>query len=264
MLRAKLPAATKHNELNLAANFECAKIRAILLDIEGTTTPVDFVFQTLFPYAKEHAEGFLREHADDPAVKLIVEELRGEHAKAAATCPAFPKWKDAEATACAAAFVRWLIEQDSKITPLKTLQGKIWEEGYRRGELKGEIYEDVAPAFGRWREQGRRLAIFSSGSVLAQKLIFGHSTAGDLTKYLEAYFDTAAGPKRDAQSYKSIAKALGLAPMEILFISDVAVELDAARAARMLTAHSLRPGIAPQEREVHPAVRSFSEIFPEG
>jgi enolase-phosphatase E1 len=243
--------------------LESSAIRAFLLDIEGTTTPIDFVFKTLFPFAAEHVEEFLREHSSDPEIKTLVAELRSTWSGAASS--GAPVWMESTPEAkiaSAAAYVRWLIARDSKITPLKTLQGKIWEQGFRSGTLKGEVYPDVAPAFARWREQGRRIAIFSSGSVLAQKLLFAHSAAGDLSSHIEAYFDTTAGPKREAESYKKIVAALQLRTEQVLFISDVPAELDAARAAHLHTALSLRSGNLPPELSSRPVIQTFDEVLP--
>lgn len=240
-----------------------ADIRALLLDIEGTTTPIDFVFKTLFPFASARAEGFLRRRSNDAEIKQLIAELRSTWSGAASS--GAPVWIEStpdEKLSSAAAYIQWLIARDSKITPLKTLQGKIWEEGFRSGELKGEVYPDVAPAFNRWREQGRRIAIFSSGSVLAQKLLFANSTAGDLSPLLEAYFDTTTGPKREPSSYQRIATALGVPAERLLFISDVEAELDAAHAAHLQTAHSLRPGITPLTKPSHPTIHTFDELFP--
>lgn len=240
------------------------EIRCLLLDIEGTTTPIDFVFKTLFPFASAHVETFLRSHSASFEVQEIIAELRSTWSGAASS--GAPVWVEStadEKLSSAAAYIRWLISRDSKITPLKTLQGKIWEEGFRNGELKGEIYSDVAPALVRWRAQNKAMAIFSSGSVLAQKLLFAHSTAGDLSEFLSTYFDTTTGPKREPSSYQKIAAALQLSPPQILFISDVPAELDAARAVHLHTAHSLRPGIAAQSNPSHSVVRTFDEVFPE-
>jgi enolase-phosphatase E1 len=137
-------------------------------------------------------------------------------------------------------YLEFLIEVDRKSTPLKSLQGKIWQMGYETGELKGEVYPDVLPAFERWKSDGKTIAIFSSGSILAQKLIFGYSTAGNLNPYISAYFDTTTGPKREAVSYRKIAEALGFSPVEILFVSDIVEELDAAREAGMMTVLLIR------------------------
>ncbi len=240
-----------------------ADIRALLLDIEGTTTPIDFVLKTLFPFASVRAEGFLRRRSNDAEIKQLIAELRSTWSGAASSgAPVWIEGTPDEKLSSAAAYVRWLIARDSKITPLKALQGKIWEEGFRSGELKGDVYPDVVPAFNRWREQGRHIAIFSSGSVLAQRLLFSHSTAGDLSCFLEAYFDTSTGPKREPSSYQGIASALGINAQQLLFISDVEAELDAAHTAHLHTAHSLRPGIAPPSKPFHPAIRTFDELFP--
>ena len=247
----------------LVEAFDSARIRAILLDVEGTTTPIDFVFKTLFPFASAYAEDFLRRNVRDPEVAEIIEQLlQTRRAETADQAPGCADTTSEERLSLAARYVRSLIESDSKITPLKTLQGKIWKEGFERGELKGEVYADVRPAFARWSEQGRRTAIFSSGSVLAQKLLFSHSTAGDLSPFLSAYFDTTSGPKREAEAYQKIAASIGLQAPAILFVSDVAEELDAASSTGMKTAHSLRPGISPLKDGRHRAVRTFNEIFP--
>jgi enolase-phosphatase E1 len=243
-----------------------SEIRALLLDIEGTTTPIDFVFKTLFPFAANYVEDFLRQNASDREVKTLLTELRSTWSGAASSgAPVWIESSREEKLASAASYVRWLIARDSKITPLKTLQGKIWEQGFRSGALKGEVYSDVAPAFARWRTQHKRLAIFSSGSILAQKLLFAHSTAGDLSSFIETYFDTNTGPKREPASYRKIAAALQIPPEQVLFVSDVPAELDAALTAGMSTTLSLRPGVptpvpAPAT-PVHPSIVAFDELF---
>jgi enolase-phosphatase E1 len=240
-----------------------SQILALLLDIEGTTTPIDFVFKSLFPYAAANVEQFLGQNHSDPEIKNLIAELRSTWSAAASSgAPVWIESSPEEKRASAASYVRWLIDRDSKITPLKTLQGKIWEQGFRSGALKGEVYPDVAPAFARWRRQGCRIAIFSSGSVLAQKLLFSHSTAGDLSSFIEAFFDTTTGPKREPASYKEIAAALNFPPDQILFVSDIPAELDAARAAHLHTAHSLRPGIPAEPTSAHPSLVSFDQLFP--
>ena len=158
------------------------------------------------------------------------------------------------------AYVHWLMDRDRKSTGLKSLQGKIWEAGYRAGALQGQVFADVPPALARWRDQGREIAIFSSGSVQAQQCLFAHSTAGDLTRFIRGYFDTTTGPKTVAQSYQRIATALERSPSETLFVSDVTPELDAARLAGMHTALCVRspePASAPGP---HPVIRTFDEI----
>ena len=238
-------------------------IRALLLDIEGTTTPIDFVVKTLFPYAAADVEQFLRQNNSDSEIKDLIAELRSTWSGAASSgAPVWIESSPEEKLISAASYVRWLIARDSKITPLKALQGKIWEQGFRSGQLKGEVYPDVAPAFVRWRKQGMRLAIFSSGSVLAQRLLFTHSTAGDLSSYIEAYFDTTAGPKREPASYRKIASALQVPPDQILFVSDVPAELDAAGSGGLLTAFSLRPGISRSPSLSHTAIHNFDEVLP--
>ena len=263
MLRPVLYRAARHDELKLAPPFDSPEIRAILLDIEGTTTPIDFVFKTLFPFASARVEDFLRSHVQDAEIAALLEELRKSHRGDVTNgAPAWAEGTNEERIASASRYVCWLITHDSKAAPLKTLQGKIWEEGFRSGELKGEVYPDVAPAFARWQAQGRRIAIFSSGSVLAQKLLFSNSTAGDLSSFLDGYFDTTAGSKREGESYKRIAGAIGVQPTGILFVSDVGEELDAAQAAGMKTAHSLRSGISALKNLTHREIRSFDEILP--
>jgi enolase-phosphatase E1 len=245
--------------------FDAARTRALLLDVEGTTTPVDFVYGTLFPFAAARVEEFLRRHGEEADCAALIEQLRCQREVDAQRTPGVPPWPRAtaeEGARSAAAYVRWLIARDSKITPLKSLQGKIWEAGYQAGELRGSVFPDVPRAFQRWRKQNRRIAIFSSGSVLAQELLFRHSTAGDLTFYIESYFDTNTGPKRESESYRRIAAQLKLAPDEILFLSDAAAELDAALTAGLQTGLSLRPGIIPPAASPHTAIRSFDEVFP--
>lgn len=247
----------------MSSAIEYSDIRAILLDIEGTTTPIDFVFKKLFPFASERVADFLHGRFHEPEIEELLIQLREScEADAANGAPAWNEAATESKLASAARYVRWLIARDSKIMPLKTLEGKIWEQGFRSGELKGEVYSDVAQAFARWRSQGRRVAIFSSGSVLAQKLLFAHSTSGDLSSFPEARFDTTVGSKREAESYRKISLAIGLQPRQVLFVSDVGEELDAARSAGMKTAHSLRPGISPLSDRRHAEIRSFDEIFP--
>ena len=153
------------------------------------------------------------------------------------------------------------MDRDRKSTGLKSLQGKIWEEGYGSGELKSEVYPDVAPALEYWRGQNVDIAIFSSGSVQAQRALFAHTSAGDLTPFIRAYFDTTTGPKSSSESYAAIATALNRSPSEILFVSDVTAELDAARKAAMQTALCVRtPGILPSTT-AHPAIRTFDQLL---
>ena len=258
----------------MAAPFSPAGIRAILLDIEGTTTPVDFVYGVLFPFARAGVEEFLRRHHENDEVRADLEALRQQRAVEAKQLTDLPPWRDDSGEALvssAAAFCRWLMDHDRKFTALKSLQGKIWEAGYRSGELRGQVYTDVGLAFARWLRQGKEMAIFSSGSALAQKLLFAHSTTGDLTPFLRAYFDTTTGPKQEAESYRRIAAALELPPAAILFLSDAIAELDAARSAGLATALCRRSAHAPAGTTAaavspgvasHPIIHTFDQVFP--
>jgi enolase-phosphatase E1 len=239
-------------------------IRAILLDIEGTTTPIDFVFETLFPYARTRLNQFLMEHGNQANVLEDIEALRDQHASDTAKNLHPPRWMDGSPLlelGSAAAYAVWLIDRDSKCSALKSLQGKIWQEGYRKGELRGEVYPDVPTALVRWRREEKVIAIFSSGSVLAQKLLFSSAAAGDLTKYLHAYFDTTTGAKNAPQSYAQIARTLKVEPAAVLFVSDVEKELEAAKAAGMLTALCVRGKFTGQPAGTHRVIHSFEEIF---
>lgn len=234
----------------------------ILLDIEGTTTPIAFVTETLVPYARRHLHAHLERQAQSPHGVALFEAIRREHAADADAHTAIPQWNETGPGALGSieAYLVWLMERDRKSPALKELQGYIWEHGYETGELIAPVYPDVAPAFARWRAQGRALGIFSSGSVLAQQWLFRRSTAGDLTPHLQWYFDTQTGPKREPASYASIAAIAGAAPSDSLFISDVAAELDAARRAGMRTALADRPGNPPQPAHTHQVIQSFDAV----
>lgn len=239
--------------------------QAILLDIEGTTTPVEFVYEVLFPFARRHVGEFVRQHKHAPQLRAAVGELRREHLADSERGSTPPAWRDDSDDSVAesvTAYVHWLMDQDRKSTALKSLQGQVWEGGYLSGRLQGEVYPDVPPAFARWRAQGRAIYIFSSGSVHAQKLLFAHTNAGDLTRHISGYFDTNTGAKSDASSYRRISAEMGVPAAEVLFLSDVAAELDAARAAGMMTALCVRPGRAEPEPATHRLVRTFDLIFP--
>jgi len=232
--------------------------RTFLLDIEGTTTPIEFVHEVLFPFARRDVSEFISKHSNDDAVKADLSSLREENIKDVANGLEPPSWKRGDLEDVTR-YVHWLIDQDRKSTALKSLQGKIWEAGYRSGELKAPVYEDVPRVFARWKKDDTEIAIFSSGSVLAQKLLFAHTTAGDLTSYLSGYFDTTTGPKADEESYRRISTALGLIPGEIRFVSDVTSELDAAKKAGMQTSLCVRPG-RPEPDSPHAVIRSFDEL----
>jgi enolase-phosphatase E1 len=222
-------------------------IRGILLDIEGTTTAISFVYDVLFPYARQHANAYVQ-NADlnDLRREYEADEHAGNHP---------PDWSGDPLP-----YIYWLMDQDRKSTALKRIQGEIWLEGYRSGKLNGQVFDDVPPALARWREAGRDVRIFSSGSVLAQRLLFANTAFGDLTKYLNGYFDTTTGPKNEAASYSRIAQAFGVPTSEIVFISDVARELDAARNAGMHTALCVRPGNHPQPAHTHSVIANFADF----
>lgn len=194
---------------------------------------IAFVKDVLFPYADARLDAYVAAHRDDPEVAAAMRE--------AATEMGDP---DADDRDVLAQLHRWIAD-DAKVTPLKTLEGLIWNEGYARGDLQGHVYSDVPPALRAWRSAGVRLFVYSSGSIVAQKVLFGHTSAGDLTPFFEGYFDTTTGPKRDRASYESIARAIALPPHDILFLSDVDAELDAARAAGMQTVRLLRADDTP-------------------
>lgn len=216
-------------------------VRGILLDIEGTTTPIAFVHDVLFSYARDHVREFLQANADKEEVWADVALLHDEHADDVS--------KGRNPPPLVADYVEWLIALDRKSTGLKSLQGKIWRQGYEDGSLKSQVFADVAPAFERWHARGLSINIFSSGSVLAQKLLFAHTAAGDLTRFIDDYFDTNVGKKGDPGSYRRIAEKMRLAAAEILFVSDVVEELDAAHDAGMKVLLSIRPGNAPQKND---------------
>jgi enolase-phosphatase E1 len=209
-----------------------------VLDIEGTTTPTSFVYDVLFPYARAHLRQYLREATGSAglgeASRILRAEWEGE------PDPARPGgvWTDD----LLASFIEWLMDLDRKSPGLKLVQGSIWERGYRDGTLRGEVYADVPPALARWHAAGIPVAIYSSGSVLAQRLLFSYSTGGDLTRFIDRYFDTGVGPKRESASYARIALAMGRSAGELLFISDITAELDAAEVAGFRTLLCVRPG----------------------
>ena len=221
-------------------------IKAILTDIEGTTSSIDFVHQTLFPYAKAHMRWFLREHADSEEVQQQLFEVERIEQKALSL------------DAAADVLERWIAE-DRKATPLKALQGMIWRQGYEAGELKGHVYPDAPEYLRKWHAQGLALYVYSSGSVEAQRLIFGYTDHGDLTPLFSGYFDTRIGGKRERASYQAIVQQTGIPAAQILFLSDVGEELDAARAAGLATVQLIRDAKA-VPFPAHAQVSDFSKI----
>ena len=223
-------------------------IKAIVTDIEGTTSAVSFVFDVLFPYAAKHLPDFVRQNADRADVAEQLDAVRRD-----SNAP------QADVERVVEILLSW-IEEDRKATPLKALQGMVWAQGYHAGQLKGHVYPDAVEALQRWHAAGYQLFVYSSGSIQAQKLIFGCSEAGDLTPLFSGYFDTTSGAKREAQSYTNIQQAIGVAPEEILFLSDIVEELDAAQAAGLQTCGLAREG---GELGNHITVDTFTGIEPE-
>jgi enolase-phosphatase E1 len=249
----------------LAGLPEEIKVRVLLLDIEGTTTPIDFFSGILFPYARQRWEEFLRLHGRELGIRDDLDGLRRQHAADVAGNLEPPPWLAGSLDAnlsSAITYGTWLMDRDSKCMALKSLQGKIWREGYHKGELRGEVYPDVPPAFARWSQQGTRICIFSSGSVIAQRPLFATTTAGNLTRFIHANFDTAMGMKSDPQSYLRIAGSLNLPRGQILFISQVVEELDAALRAGMLTALCLRKQVSGESEGNHWVIRSLDDVSP--
>jgi enolase-phosphatase E1 len=223
----------------------------VLLDVEGTTSSVSYVYDVLFPYARRELTAFLAarwDEADVAAARARIAQDAGDPSLAG------------DRGRLASEVIR-LMDADSKATGLKELQGLIWREGFRAGTLQAHVFADVPEALDRWTAAGAVVGIYSSGSVTAQKLFFGHTEAGDLLPYLRGHFDTTMGPKRERGSYAAIVQTLGRRPAEVLFLSDVAAELDAARDAGLATGLVLRPGNAPvADANGHPAVTSLAEV----
>ncbi len=234
--------------------------RRVLLDIEGTTSDIAFVRDVLFPYAHREVGAFLTANSGQPAVLQALEQMARDAGAAgfSSWCPRTLDPSSQRAWVCAE--VRRLIKSDSKTTGLKTLQGLIWAAGYRDGTLRAHVYPEVPNALVRWRQAGLSLAIYSSGSIAAQKLFFGHTIAGDLTHHLSGYFDTTSGPKRSADSYHRIVEASALKAADILFLSDIPEELDAARLAGLETGLVVRPGNAPVGQPAHPVVTTLDDV----
>jgi enolase-phosphatase E1 len=231
-------------------------VKAVLLDIEGTTTPIAFVYGVLFPFARAHLTEFIRAHAASPAVEDLTRRLAAEHAADQSRGEEPPPWP-----AGAATYALWLMDRDRKSPGLKGLQGLVWEQGYQAGQLRGQVFPDVPAAIRRWRHAGLDVAIYSSGSELAQRRLFESTEHGDLTPLLSGFFDTAVGAKTSADSYARVAKALGREPREVLFISDVTAELVAARIAGLQTRLAIRPGNPPQPgAEDFEAVTTFDGV----
>ena len=225
---------------------------AILTDIEGTTSSIAFVHDVLFPYARRELPRFVHERGHEPKVRRWLDAVAAE---LGAPC---------NERVVVETLQGW-IDADRKHTALKALQGLLWEAGYARGDYRGHVYPDAAEALRLWHADGHALAVYSSGSINAQKLLFAHSEAGDLSGLFGGFFDTGSGPKREVASYAGICHALGRSPAEVLFLSDVVAELDAARGAGLRTRLVDRCEDYPQPRtgaqtHGHQRVQSFAEI----
>jgi len=245
-------------------------IRAILTDIEGTTSSLSFVKDVLFPYAREHLPEFVRQHDKETEVRKLLHQVSEVAGRSLSDEQAIEQ------------LLQWITE-DRKVTPLKALQGLIWEAGYRNGDYQGHIYDDAAEHLQQWHQQGLRLYVYSSGSVYAQKLLFAHTRHGDLTPLFSGYFDTTSGAKQETESYRNIAREIArdftadftgdlapepvdepsgissLPPEAILFLSDIEAELNAAREAGMKTCWLVR-GSEPESRAAHHQVSNFDQI----
>jgi enolase-phosphatase E1 len=221
-------------------------IKAIVTDIEGTTTSLSFVKDVLFPYARTHLHDFVRKNQNDPQIKQLLDDTCNVAGIKPGTENAISQ------------LIQW-IEQDKKITPLKALQGLIWEAGYHQGDFKGHVYQDAIDNLMSWKSEGIFLYVYSSGSVLAQKLLFGHTESGDLTPLFSGFFDTNIGGKKEADSYRKIAEAVGYPTENILFLSDIKEELDAAKSANFLTVWLIRDD-KPDAHAEHPQAHDFNAI----
>ncbi|MES2404247.1 MAG: acireductone synthase [Pseudomonadota bacterium] len=223
-------------------------VRAVLTDIEGTTSSIAFVKDVLFPYARERLPRFVETHRSNAEVA---------------------RWLDATARVAGIddphsrrvidTLLRW-IDEDRKATPLKALQGMIWKAGYEAGDYRAHVYPEVPAKLREWKARGLKLYVYSSGSVAAQKLFFGHTDAGDLASLFDGWFDTEAGGKRERGSYLRIAEAIGLAPPTVVFLSDIGAELEAAHGAGMQAIQLCRPPEQCPPAGVHPCVADFDAI----
>ena len=228
--------------------------QVILLDVEGTTSSIDFVYDVLFGYAKEHVAAFLQTHLDDDEIYKITQALAQETGIDADI-------RDSNGCTQIVLAATDLMNKDVKSTPLKALQGRIWKTGFQSGQLVSHVFDDVPSSLADWSTSGIDIRIYSSGSIDAQKLFFRHTAAGDLTTHLRGHYDTTTGPKREQESYLKISNDIGVKPEHILFLSDIGAELDAARAVGMATGATMRPGNQPFESLYdHEHIQSFTDV----
>jgi enolase-phosphatase E1 len=225
--------------------MEFSGVHAVVVDIEGTTSSIAFVKEQLYPYARRHIPDYVREHAG--AIQDVIDEVRRLGGSASLNTAQVID-----------VLLRWM-DDDRKLTPLKTLQGLVWREGFESGALCAPVYEDALRVLGNWQKRGLKLYVYSSGSVAAQQLLFSHSEHGDLTALFSGYFDTTTGSKLEAESFRSIARSIGLPAEAILFLSDHAGEIDAARAAGMQAVWVAREPL-PVSAGRAVRIRSFDEI----
>ena len=241
-------------------------ITHILLDIEGTTCPVSFVAEVRFPYASSSLQRYLEEHQDEAEIKSLIEGVEqawreDDHRDAVVLLQEQGGTTPIEIRAIAQ-YLRQLIARDIKLTELKDLQGGIWRSGYASGELVAPLFRDVPEALNRWHDAGLTLAVYSSGSVPAQKLLYGHCQAGNITSLFQHWFDTKTGIKQAKESYLTIAKSMGTAPSDVLFISDALQELEAADAAGMKTLFSDREGNPARDAGRFAKISDYSRLNP--
>uniref|UniRef100_A0A8D0HDG1 Enolase-phosphatase E1 n=2 Tax=Sphenodon punctatus TaxID=8508 RepID=A0A8D0HDG1_SPHPU len=249
-----------------------AEVSVILLDIEGTTTPIAFVKDILFPYIKDRVKEYLRAHWEEEECQQDVSLLRKQaladsNLEGAVPIPLETGTREEELERVIQAVVDnvyWQMSLDRKTTALKQLQGHMWRAAYATGQVTGEVFEDVVPAVRKWRAAGLKVYIYSSGSVEAQKLLFGHSTEGDILELIDGHFDTQIGHKVESESYRRIATSIGCSPSNILFLTDVAREAVAAEEADVHVAVVVRPGnagLTDDEKSYYSLITSFSELF---
>lgn len=241
------------------------KYSAVLLDIEGTTTPVSFVYEVLFPYAQQKVKNYVEQHWNDPELQrdidMLVEQAAALSHVADEPTPVPDDRSDVEAFQSAVVkYINWQMETDQKNPPLKAIQGRIWRSGYEEGELKAPLFDDVEPALRAWNEGEVPVYIYSSGSVEAQRLLFSHTSAGDLTDRIDGYYDTTTGDKKKADSYAAIAEDIDRAPDEILFLTDNLKEARAADAAGLQVRVSERPGNGALEDNNYKVITSFGQV----
>ena len=236
----------------------------LLLDIEGTTCPVSFVSNVLFPFAKKELSSFMKQNwsksLHNKPIQAAKKEWLDDQSPGSNQIKQQVLNSELEEIDGLIQYLKYLISIDKKSTALKDLQGKIWEHGYNSGELKSQLFPETAECLHEWHEQGITLSVYSSGSIQAQKLLYKHSTAGDLEKLFSYWFDTHTGPKKSTESYTTIAKQLQSSPNKIWFVSDNGAECDSARSAGMHTLFSLRDGNPDRHPRDHTVVQSLREV----